>query len=398
MENSTNIHPVFQNNHNFNYFRPTYARRSYLPGTTLLLHYMKLAFTTLLFVCFWLIGSTISAQTVLTANGPGNTYERIDSAFAPGYSAVESPDCNHNAFGRHIEEVFDNTLNKYVFKFIIHTTPDNDRCINIDRQRNEIKTYDKSPANTLGVLGETVVYKWKFKLSSGFQPSSSFTHLHQIKAVGGSEESMPLITLTARKSNPNRMELRYAANLSQTTVGQVPLSLFENHWVEATETILYGDNTSGTYELVITNLATGDTIMQYTNNAIRTWKTNATFCRPKWGIYRSLNNVADLRDEEILFADLSIEEVTPGISIEENITPALGISVYPNPTKNVLKFEPWVNERYDTIRIYSPSGEMVLAKEITGDTISLTDLKTGIYFLELFGKSGASERIKIKKG
>ena len=46
----------------------------------------------------------------------------------------------------------------------MHVTPDNDRCINTDRQRNEIKSYDKSPDNLLGVEGEEVVYKWKFKL------------------------------------------------------------------------------------------------------------------------------------------------------------------------------------------------------------------------------------------
>ena len=54
-----------------------------------------------------------------------------------------------------------------------------------DRQRMEIKTYDKSPDNLVGVTGETVEYRWKFKLDSGFQPSASFTHLHQLKAVGG---------------------------------------------------------------------------------------------------------------------------------------------------------------------------------------------------------------------
>ena len=61
-----------------------------------------------------------------------------------------------------------------------------DRCINSDRQRNEIKTYDKSPDNLLGVEGEEVVYKWKFKLDADMQLSSSFTHVHQLKSVGGS--------------------------------------------------------------------------------------------------------------------------------------------------------------------------------------------------------------------
>ena len=78
-------------------------------------------------------------QVTLDADGPGNTYELITSVLAPGYNPVEVPDCNHTSFGRHIDEVYDNELNTNVFRFYIHTSPDNDRCINVDRQRNEIK-------------------------------------------------------------------------------------------------------------------------------------------------------------------------------------------------------------------------------------------------------------------
>jgi hypothetical protein len=31
-----------------------------------------------------------------------------------------------------------------------------------------------------------------------------------------------------------------------------------------------------------------------------------TFCRPKWGIYRSLNDATYLRDEDVLFADFCV--------------------------------------------------------------------------------------------
>ena len=75
----------------------------------------------------------------------------------------------------------------------MHVDEDDDRCINFDRQRGEIKTYDKSPDSLLGIENEIVEYKWKFKLDSGFQSSPKFTHIHQLKAVGGTESSMPLI-------------------------------------------------------------------------------------------------------------------------------------------------------------------------------------------------------------
>ena len=107
------------------------------------------------------------AQTILEANGPGNTYELINSVFAPnGGDVVESAECAHPQFGRHIAEVWDDDLKKNVFEFYIHVTPDNDRCINFDRQRVEIKTYDASPDYLKGIIGETVVYKWRFKITN----------------------------------------------------------------------------------------------------------------------------------------------------------------------------------------------------------------------------------------
>ena len=245
-------------------------------------------------------------QVLLDANGIDDTYTLITSVLAPGHDPIEVPDCNHTAFGDHIDQVLDADLNIHVFRFHIHTTPDNDRCINLDRQRNEIKSYDKSPDNLLGVVGETVEYKWKFKIDTDFQASPNFTHLHQLKAVGGTESSMPIITFTARKSTPDRMELRYAESTSQVTLTQVDLAPFKGVWCEVTETVLYGEN--GTYDVVIKTVSDNTTLLSYTDNDIRMWRTDADFVRPKWGIYRSLDNVADLRDEEVLFANFSIAE------------------------------------------------------------------------------------------
>ena len=262
----------------------------------------------LLSMAFYFVSQLNFCQTILEADGPGETYELINSVFAPGYNAVETPDCNHNDYGRHIDEVFDKELNKNVFRFHIHTTPDNDRCKKFDRQRNEIKAYKQSPDNLLALENEEIEYKWKFKLDKDFQPSSSFTHIHQIKAVGGSEASMPLFTLTVRKGNPDKLELRYAKNKSQISLGKVSLESLKGQWVEVTETILFDDE-KGKYEIKITNVKTGKTIFKYKKKNIRTWKTDALFLRPKWGIYRSLKKSSDLRDEQLLYADFSITEL-----------------------------------------------------------------------------------------
>ncbi len=243
----------------------------------------------------------------LNADGPGGTYDLITAVLAPAANPIEAPDCSHPEFGEHIDEVFDSDLNDFAFQFHIHTTPDNDRCINFDRQRNEIKSYDKSPDNLLGVENETVVYKWKFKLPVGFQSSPNFTHLHQLKSVGGDLASMPMYTLTTRKGSPDRLELRYAETDSQVTLKQTDLAPLIGTWLEVTETITYG--TSGTYEISINQISDGTLLFEYSKTNIINWRPEADFVRPKWGIYRSLLNAQDLRDEIVLFADFSVEEL-----------------------------------------------------------------------------------------
>src|ERR1043165_1090421 len=103
----------------------------------------------------WLAPAALHAQVTAIADGPGNTYELLDDR---GYN-VESPDCGHAV--KHINEVFDNTLNKYVFAFTLHRDLDDDRCGATDRQRIELRGRDGTQQ---GTQGSTSYYRWKFKL------------------------------------------------------------------------------------------------------------------------------------------------------------------------------------------------------------------------------------------
>ncbi len=272
---------------------------------------MKKIITISAFLLLIVFPLAIQAQPVtLNADGPGSTYELINSVLAPGYDVVEHPECVHPGFGRHIAEVWDAELGAYVFEFYSHVLEDNDRCINFDRQRVEIKTYDQSPANLKGTLGETITYKWRFKLAAGFQPSTSFTHIHQIKPVNG-DDGNPLFTLTPRKGTPNKMELIHN---NVTKVAIVNLSLFDNVWVEATQIIKVGAN--GTYSMDIRRVSDNVSILSYSNSDIMTIRPDNDFIRPKWGIYRSLNNSVNLRDDSIRFNAFSIEELAVVLPIK----------------------------------------------------------------------------------
>jgi hypothetical protein len=241
-------------------------------------------------------------------------------------AAPETPDCSHLSFGPHLTQTPDSTLGSYVFVFNIHVVPDNDRCSATDRQRLEIKTElhaNPTPYQSyiIGHLGETVTHRWRFILPTGFQPSFSFTHIHQIKADDG-DDGNPLITLTPRFGTPNTIQLllidsTLASPPSQTiTLTQAPLAPFIGQWVEAYEKITYnhtteeGASSPGQYSLVINRLSDGATLLSYSNNDIDMWRVGTTVIRPKWGIYRSLDNAQQLRDEQPRFNNFCIAKGT----------------------------------------------------------------------------------------
>jgi HYR domain-containing protein len=250
--------------------------------------------------------SAASAQVHLVADGQTDTYALINSVLAPKRNALETPDCLHPEFGPHVSQVFDDDLRKPVFVFHMHTDVDGDTCARIDRQRNEIKTYGPSPAYVKGFFGDAVTYRWRFKLDASFQPSSNFTHIHQIKAGDGSNSGAPTFTLTPRSGSPERLELIWVNSAGTTSkVQTVPLAGFKGEWVEAYEKLTYTD--PGSYSIEIRRLRDRAMLLSYSNDNIETWRTGGTtFVRPKWGIYRSLNNIAALRNEQVRFDDFCL--------------------------------------------------------------------------------------------
>ncbi len=347
---------------------------------------------------FYLSVEQVTAQVVLNADGPGETYELINSVLAPDGDVVEVPDCGHESFGRHIDELFDEELGMNVFRFVLHVSEDDDRCKNADRQRNEIKSYRESPDNLLGVTGEEVEYRWKFKLEENLQVSSSFTHLHQLKAVDGPEDAMPTITLTARKGSPDRLELRYAESFTQETLSSVPLSEIKGKWVQVIETVTYGEPEIGSYNIVIQDAISNEELFSYSANSLRMWKTEASFIRPKWGIYRSLNSPEDLRDETVLFADFQVKELNEeeeekeeeegddGEEIPLLIDDSSDVHIFPNPSNTIVTVELEKMDLYHKIKIYDASGKYYKIDQSTFPQIDISHLSKGSYFLKIEGR------------
>ncbi|MFR9543704.1 MAG: heparin lyase I family protein [Rikenellaceae bacterium] len=262
----------------------------------------------------------IVTGSTLSANGNSSqTYQLIEGA---GYGN-EAPDLYgvHTSV-QHITQSYDQSLERNVFDFHIHIDEDNDRGKETitDRQRNEIKTDDKSPDALLGFKGETVEYRWYFMLPSAMKTTTSFTHVHQIKGIdndeGDADVSMPIVTFTLRtKSSKQQFEIKYTeptedgGDSNELIIAD--LADFLGQWVEVKEIIKYAD--AGVYSVEIKRCSDNKILVDLDNVKIKTWRTGTPAMRPKWGIYRHFgengSNKDQLRDETLKFAEFYINKL-----------------------------------------------------------------------------------------
>lgn len=234
----------------------------------------------------------------------------------------------------HIEVVEDKGLGQWVFKLNSHAsgdadgnilTLDGDRGEKIDRMRNEMKSRtgdEKYHMN--GNWEEWQRIEWKFKIPKGFRPTKSFTHIHQLKAQEGNNGS-PLITITPRANDANgknsRIQVIHTGDNSGTSKGTIidnlPLSDFEDEWIQVSSEIYYTHN--GSYYIKMERISDGKVLVEKKFTDIDMWRKGATNIRNKFGIYRSYGGKLEedfngkfptdgIKDESLYLADFKIYE------------------------------------------------------------------------------------------
>lgn len=262
-------------------------------------------------------------EGMLRADGnDADTYQLI---LDRGYN-YETPDesgAHAGAPFRHIKQSYDATLKKPVFDFYLHILNDDDRGkANItDRQRNEIKTDAKSPASMVAQKGETLRITWKFRLPEGFQTTTKFAHIHQLKGIdnaeGNADVSMPLITFTCRSLSNGKQQFQviYTApsseNSTNTYIARADLADFLGEWVTICETVKFDDQ--GSYSVLVYRVRDGKLLAEVKDKSLHLWREGTTGLRPKWGLYRNFGEgrslAPQLRDEVLKFADFRIEKL-----------------------------------------------------------------------------------------
>jgi len=259
-----------------------------------------------------------------------------------GFDYTENPSCR-GGYGGHPDGVhgdadLDGVFNQYVFRFDIHIDPviDGDRCSSstVDRQRNEMKsiTNNSTWAKVQGNWDEWQILEWKFKLPAGLQPTQNFFHIHQIKAQDGPNNGSPVITITPRSTSSGgnkRIQIIHSVDGASTGKGtivdNIPLSDFEDEWVQVREEIHYTHD--GYYALTITRIRDGLVLIDFKDEHIDMWRIGSSYIRNKFGLYRSLaggrldrvpvGQSPLLKNESIWLTDFRIYEKntnpTPGV-------------------------------------------------------------------------------------
>jgi hypothetical protein len=135
--------------------------------------------------------------------------------------------------------------------------------------------------------------EWKFKLPKGFQPTTNFCHIHQLKAQDGPNNGSPLITITPRASSSGanqRIQIIHSVDGADTGKGtivdNIPLADFEDEWVQVREEVHYTHD--GYYSAKITRIRDGKVLIDFKDDNIDMWRIGSSYIRNKFGIYRSL--------------------------------------------------------------------------------------------------------------
>lgn len=244
--------------------------------------------------------SGLSAYDLIRAFGGPNPIE------APDLYAVNHPGIEH------IYEDFDADIGNH-FVFIIHRDDDIDRDrVNItDRQRNEIKTYNSSEEAVKGYENETFIFTWKFRINEDMEVSTRFSHFFQLKAVGG-DDSQPILTISgAERSGEDGIEVRHSPLQSTTILQQQDWNRVTGEWVEVYCRATFSD--SAELRLIATRMSDGEVIFDIEESGLDLWRGEdpGHFVRPKWGIYRSILDLDNLRpdEENVRFANFVVKEV-----------------------------------------------------------------------------------------
>jgi hypothetical protein len=238
---------------------------------------------------------------------------QVQAAF--GKYSIESPELfegNHRDF-EHLTVEKDKEMGAS-FVFYLHRDKDGDRDKawpnGMERQRNEIKGYQSSPATLKAVRGEVTRYHWYLKIDESFTITKSFCHFFQLKPVKGKNSSDPLVTLSGSivRGKP-QLELRWWSKDGSDRISVADWEDSRGKWLEC-ECISRLDE-KGTIRFSVRS-TDGAIRFGHELKNFNSWRPGSSFVRPKWGIYRSLVNKKEIAngEDQVRMSKITIQKLS----------------------------------------------------------------------------------------
>jgi hypothetical protein len=236
----------------------------------------------------------------VNADGVGgqDTYTLLQGVLGSDALDVYADD-QHMPPVRHIREDTDGEVGPH-FVVVIHRDIDLDHLKN-DRQRVEITIHPMGTARLMGQDGKTIVYTWRFKLAPDLKTSSAFSIFFQLKSEGGNA-SAPIVALTAHGNN---LEIHQVGNdgASHTLAGTAFAPL-RGLWLDAYARATFSHQ--GAFFMTVKK-PDGTIVLKADAPKADMWR-DGDFTKPKWGIYRSLDDKGALNasEDSVRFANFGI--------------------------------------------------------------------------------------------
>lgn len=84
-------------------------------------------------------------------------------------------------------------------------------------------------------------------------------------------------------------------------------------------------------------------------------------------------------------------------TLSVNMQAGIAINAYPNPVKDILYVQTAENKNDLQVDVYNVAGSRVMATRLTGNSLNVSRLQAGVYFVKVTKADGASTTLKIVK-
>jgi hypothetical protein len=205
-----------------------------------------------------------------------------------GFEGVEDDRANSHPGVKHIYVQGD------AYRWDMHKR---DRDTSPDRQRNEVRGMRQAGTPLVLDNGETWRFTYSMFVPSALKATSSFTHIMQTKMPGLGSAPITVMSLRRQGTTPT---IEFKVTQGDTLVGNTNLAPLQDRWIDTEVEIKIGDAGAGYVNWIIRS--GGSTILDVRKSDVDTWLDDRV--RPKWGIYRSLSDTAQIQDCYLLLRNM----------------------------------------------------------------------------------------------